>query len=378
MHLDRRKYSDADLNALFPGLKRENIKGSWGINGISEEADELVAGSVLGTILPHIHQFREAARILHVDTRLAVTQGDQKRAAANIKAIHGLARQAADAPVLVCVMVGYAVNGIGFGVTEEVITEDPDFFDEDHLLELQQHAAGLQLPELSPSLTYDQCAAKDLIQRIYSDNGNGDGRVTAVGIEVRCALRGLTGEKNSGQWYDAPIVQSLAGPISLFSAPSRKEMEDMFENSFAEWGERVKRPMWEAEDTDWEEHLKQQDDLGLLYAFLGKISSIKNARETKRAYRDAVLLALACHRYQKANQEWPTSLDQLLGKWLKDTPIDRINGKPLNFRIKDDAPIIYSLGHDGDDDGGVSTDSKTPWLDKTGDGDWIVWPQADM
>ena len=50
----------------------------------------------------------------------------------------------------------------------------------------------------------------------------------------------------------------------------------------------------------------------------------------------------------------------------------------LNFRIKEDSLVIYSLGHDGDDDGGVNTASETPWLDKTGDGDWIVWPQADM
>ena len=386
LHLDRRKYSDADLKALFPHFKREDLEESgineWGLkDSIGEDANELISGSIFGILLPHIQQFREAARLLHVDTRLAVTQGDQDRAVANINAIHGLARQAADAPVLVCILVGYSVNGIGFGVTEEIIIENPDFFDEDHLRELQQHAAKLQFSELLQPLSFEQHAVKDMIQRIYSDDGNGDGRITAVGAEVQFAATVvLEGLNSSGKhrWHYVPIVRSIIAPISMFSAPSRKEMENMFEDSFKEWSERLKRPMWETENTDWDEYLDQQDDSGLLECFFGGITPVKNVREGKLAYRDAVLLALACHRYRKANQEWPTTLDQLVGKWLKDTPIDRINGKPLNFLVKDDKLVIYSLGHDGDDDGGVSTDSETPWLDKTGDGDWIVWPQADM
>ena len=385
LHLDRRKYSDADLKALFPNCKREDLEESgineWGFKPgfIGDDASELISGSVMGILLPHIQQFHEAARLLHVDTRLAVTQGDQNRAVANINAIHGLARQAADAPVLVCVLVGYAVNGIGFGVTEEIISENPDFFDEDHLRELQQHAARLQFSELLQPLSFEQYAAKDIIQRIYSDDGNGDGRITAVGAEVQFAATVVLDDlKGKHRWCYAPIVRSIIDPVSMFSAPSRKEMENMFADTFAEWSERMKRPMWETEDTDWAEHLKQQDDSGLLECFFSGVMHTKNVREVKLAYRDAVLLAIACHRYHKSNQEWPESLDQLMGKWLNDTPIDRINGKPLNFRIKDDKLIIYSLGHDGDDDGGVSTNSDTPWLDKTGDGDWIVWPQADM
>ena len=381
LHVDRRDYSDADMHALFPGLKREDLTaGGSGLEGVSEEVDELLQGATVGILLPHIQQFREAARLLHVDTRLAVAQGDQERALANIKSVHGLGKQAADAPLFVCGLVGYAVHGIGFGITEEVIVEHPDFFDSNHLLELQQYTESLKLPELK-KLAFEQNLAKDLIQRVYSDDGNGDGRVTAVGAELKQILiHGLfgTATEEESPWYDARFFRPVTDPITLFTAPTRKEMETMIADSHEQWIERIQRPMWETGDTDWDEYLKRQDNSGLLEVLLLGIDQVKNARELKLAYRDAVLLALACHRYHKANQEWPTNLDQLAGKWLKDTPIDRINGEPLNFRINDDAPVIYSLGHDGDDDGGVNTDSDVPWLDKTGDGDWIVWPQADM
>ena len=119
LYVNRRDYSDADMHALFPGLKREDISNSIGLEGVSEEADKLLEGVTANILLPHIQQFHGAAGLLHADTRLAVTQGDQDRAVANIKSIHGLAGQTADAPIAICSLIGYAVHGIGFGVTEE-------------------------------------------------------------------------------------------------------------------------------------------------------------------------------------------------------------------------------------------------------------------
>jgi len=136
--------------------------------------------------------------------------------------------------------------------------------------------------------------------------------------------------------------------------------------------------MWEDKEFDFEAYLDERDSSGMLMGLLTAMDHVTAAREVKIAYQDAVVLAIACHRYKRANGNWPTELNQLSGKWLSKTPIDRLNGKPLNFVIKDDAPVVYSLGHDGDDDGGVNTNSTVPWLDQDGDGDWVVWPQADL
>ena len=309
LYLDLRDYSDADLKVLYPGLKREDINGpdinAFGLEPglISDEANKLISGSALNILLPHIQNLREPVRWLHVDTRLAVTQGDQDRAVANIKAIHGLARQAADAPLLVCSMVGFAMHGIGFGVTEEVIVENPDFFDDNHLLELQQHVAGLVLPK-PEKLAFEKGVAKDMIQRIYSDDGNGDGRLTAVGAELRNVLPELLYQKVAGEessWYDTPFLRSVTDPISLFSAPSRKEMENMIDDSWEEWSKRMQLPMWEAEESSWKEYLDQKDDSGMLSMLLGAYR-FQDVREFKLAYRDAVILAIACHRYRTGQQ----------------------------------------------------------------------------
>jgi len=385
LHVDRSKYSDEDLKALFPGKTREDLakeKTNWAeqmrVEPISDEANRLLNEAPFSVLLPHIQQFREAARLLHVDTRLAVVQGDSDRALQNIKAIHGLARQAADQPSAVCTLVGRALHGIGFGVIEEVVIDHPNFLSDKQLEDLQMYVADLELTD-SLNIEAERNGTLDMVQRIWSDDGNGDGRMTAVGMEVQYVFANMTETipgQNDRPWLEKPMVRSITGPVSLFTAPSRKEMELLVEEAFAELEARIQKPMWEDSDSSFEEYLNEKDDSGMLAGLFMSMQQVKAASEVKIAIQDAVVLALACHRYKRANGDWPKGLDKLSGKWIKKTPIDRLNGKPLNFVIKNDAPVVYSLGHDGDDDGGVNT-TDIPWLDHEGDGDWVIWPQAD-
>ncbi|QEG25100.1 hypothetical protein [Mariniblastus fucicola] len=385
LHSDLTKYSDDDLQALYPNLDRENLREqgmdweeSLAVGPISDEANRLMNQSVINILLPHVQQFREAARVLQVDTRLAIEQGDRSRALENIKAIHGLARQSADAPIAVCSFVGFAVHAMGFAVVEEVLIEHPDFFSDEQLHELKKSVAEVDLTATA-KYEFEEDMAMDMIQRIYSDDGNGDGRLTAVGAEIQYMCSKMTGlyPAEEEPWHENSYVRSMTAPVNLFSAPTRMETVTLVEESFDELEQRVHRPMWEDRDFTLEERLEEKDGSGMLSGLIGQLGRLKDAREIKIAYQDAVLLAIACHQYRRAEGEWPDKLEQLKGKWLEQTPIDRLNGKPLNFVIKDDAPVVYSLGHDGDDDGGVDTDSNTPWLDQNGDGDWVVWPQAD-
>jgi hypothetical protein len=80
-------------------------------------------------------------------------------------------------------------------------------------------------------------------------------------------------------------------------------------------------------------------------------------------------------------------------------PVDRFDGQPLRYRLVNGAPLIYSIGMDGDDDGGrvpegrdAATANRTAreWRPPTRvaamkaakspdfvDGDWILWPPVD-
>ena len=383
LHADKRKYSDSDLAALFPGKARAEItengfaaKFGLAIN-ISKEADELMSKSTFGVMLPHIQQFRRAARILRLDTRYAMQQGDTDRAILNVETIFGLGKQAGNSPISVCTLVGLAVNEIGFDTIEELTDEHLKNLSNEDLDRLQKLAANIDSTTRFKDLNFGKDLAMDMIQRIYSDDGNGDGRITAVGMEILNVHKAMewsnTPDKQS--WLDIPI----AWPVSLFTAPSRKEMELLVDEAFEEVEKHFQLTMRQEleSDFDLEEILDEKDETGFLHKIFGAFVGLNQARETKIARQDAVLLALAIYRFKRDREKWPTKLDQLTDDWIDRTPIDRINGNPLRFTIKEDAPIVYSIGRDGDDDGGVRIDSDTPWLDEESDGDWILWPHED-
>jgi hypothetical protein len=65
-----------------------------------------------------------------------------------------------------------------------------------------------------------------------------------------------------------------------------------------------------------------------------------------------LIAALAAERYRRAHGRWPETLDHLTPEWLPAVSLDPFNGRPLRCARLADGLVIYSVGHDGKDDGG--------------------------
>jgi hypothetical protein len=79
------------------------------------------------------------------------------------------------------------------------------------------------------------------------------------------------------------------------------------------------------------------------------------------------LIACALERYQLVHHDYPESLDALMPQFAQRLPHDLFGGKPLNYRrISRDSFLLYSLGWNETDDGGIRGNSQEQ-------GDW-VWP----
>jgi hypothetical protein len=77
-------------------------------------------------------------------------------------------------------------------------------------------------------------------------------------------------------------------------------------------------------------------------------------------------LALRLYKHQKATH--PNELADLVPAFLTSVPIDPYSGDPLIFRRTDENYLLYSVGRDGDDDGGKFGTSATT-LDESYDFD---------
>jgi hypothetical protein len=86
------------------------------------------------------------------------------------------------------------------------------------------------------------------------------------------------------------------------------------------------------------------------------VSLQDQARVSLEVEKTAAALAL----FKAQNGKYPTTLAQLCPTFLKEVPKDLFSGNPLIYRANDFAYIVYSVGRNMRDDGGVfvSTDKE--------------------
>ena len=192
----------------------------------------------------------------------------------------------------------------------------------------------------------------------------------------------------------------------MWKTASRKELLEKASELFDQVEEDFASPYWEGNRIA---EIEDELELGtrrypILSALFPAVSQMHNAKERATANRDGMLLAIAAHRYRLQNGEWPSSSPQVVRTYLKQTPIDRINGEPLKVVVDKDVFKVYSVGPDGDDDQGrsilIGTEGSTPsaeqdyeqWMNEhetkelpaSGfsfvypphhEGDWVIWPR---
>jgi hypothetical protein len=66
----------------------------------------------------------------------------------------------------------------------------------------------------------------------------------------------------------------------------------------------------------------------------------------------ASLAGVAAERFRVANGDFPEQLDALVPMYLDSVPTDPYADKPLLYKQEDDRVMIYSVGENGQDDGG--------------------------
>ena len=397
LQTDPRNYADEDFAALFAGSDKASYKDYWE----EYQSSAVYDGAVMSILMPHVQRSREIARLFQVDTRLAVVEGDVDRVIQNVKASLGSARQIGQEPSIVSFLYALSIRQIAFEQLEEILLDKPNFFSESQLLDLQ---AAVTDSDVRGWLDYEteQLMVKDIIQRCYTDDGDGNGRMTAEGMEylnegfdIVCALGGSSATEpvDNFKWLkdtwkkivESELTESALAPRCLFTFSSRKEVfansEELFEEIKADLG----LPFWKSKSSEpdgWRE--LEADEHGFLSYVMPPVRTIDGAMARAVAHKNAILTALAMHRYYLANRQWPVTESEIVPEFLEEMPVDVLTGKPLHFKIVGDRPLVYSVGMDHDDDGGVDAIRAGAPLERSGirlgpkdaefEGDWILWP----
>jgi hypothetical protein len=382
----RGDYSSKDERAIF-GQQSDDAGQVFSSN------DFLLRDALIGALLEHVQKMRTMSRLLEVDVFRHAKAGRAELVTEDLLAMLGLGPQAAEAPFLVCSLVGIALDSTAFLTIEELVTDYPDLLSED---QLETISRKLSLRSSRDLVSYDGEIAfqKDLIQRIYTDDGSGDGRLTDEGL---LALSKVNASVNGDNTRPDPLFSAfvnVVGPgVALFTG-SRKDLEGAVENAMEEWSAAVEPPFFarKVRGPEYFDDLINRHASGnyaatiFMMMLMPAMDQVASAGERAESRRRAKLLGVAACRHRLKHGEFPSNADDLVPDFLESVPLDPITGNSLQYRLDNGQPVIYSVGADGDDDGGVQAVDSAGNIVEDGarhfsqstsnevEGDWILWP----
>lgn len=119
------------------------------------------------------------------------------------------------------------------------------------------------------------------------------------------------------------------------------------------------------------EHLKNTW-LNTEFPFFNTTMAFKTAARNECS-REMAVTSIALKRYALRHRRFPDQLNSLIPEFLSELPVDWMDGKPLRYSLNADGTyMLYSVGHDGRDDGGVP--AQKDWQSSPGTD--LVWPSV--
>jgi len=350
LYVNLADYEERDFRALFPDRDYQLAQ----LPSVEPLPDILVY-----VLLPHVQVMREATRLLTVDSRWALEQGDTERATRNIEAMLGISLQVTEGKFLVSSLAGYAIHGVALEAIDECLHSTVTFSDS-QLERIHAAVAKAEVVQMV-DLIAERAMFMDIVQKTYTDDGQGDGRITAAGLDLWEKVSHWSSSPpfpTQGWSFEAAARRALA-PTSLLFLATRKQLTEKADELFNRMETVIKSDVGgdalalEAENLEREigELLIGYTPIKLLFP---AIAMARQATVRVKLNADGVSVALAVIRYQRQHGQWPESLDKLVGTFLKNVPTDPFDGQPLRYQLRGDGFVIYSVGVNGVDDGGQS------------------------
>lgn len=341
----QRQLNDEQLTALHTEVLRaaEALAEARKLTGLTGGRHRITYSSDwISTRMPHLQDAREVCHLLTWDALVRAQDGDPDGALASCRAALNAGRSVGDEPFLISQLVRISCSTVAIRQAERVLVQGQP--SEDALKALQQL---LEKEESSTPLLTGIRGERAGLDAMMEAVASGRTTLTTrdlVKFSYFCSNNTLSPVEELELWQPgfltaqrAAVLRYMNRAVELTALPAERRHE-----AFARL----------------EATLPGQPVLvRRLVQALGKNS---DACQRSQAQLRCALAATSAERYRRAVGRWPDTLDALTGAgYLRETPADPYDGKPLRWRRLDDGAEAYSIGPDGEDDGG-KMDRKNP------------------
>lgn len=287
------------------------------------------------------------ARLLALDARVSADRGDFAQAALSIRGIAGLAGITGQRVFMLEQIAGYAFLQHAYITLADVFSARMNAIPDDEIRQLSHSfALAARVPlgqRVIPDHTGEKYGILDMIQRTYTDNGDGDGHMSLTSLRgLAEVLKPLFTDFNQS-------MQSIDLMLGSRSAAVRY-VELLFKNLEEVSGYPMPRDLNPARQT-----VERLSNRPLPFILSITMPSFRRSIEdgmTTGATRDAALIALATEAYRRQHGSMPQRLEDLIPDFLPFAPLDPWIDAPLRIAFTDDSVTVYSVGSDLDDDTG--------------------------
>ena len=356
--------SDDDAALLWRNSQSNSISNAAIDNSDVDKPDRSEFPS-FNISLPQLAILRQAVRIIASDMMMAVEKADGERATRDAEAIIALSIHAQEGRILIGDLVGMSIRSIVVNRILMALEWKPNTFTDSQLKRLQNALRSVPRALERPDFTYERLMFEDIVQRLYTDDGHGDGRFAPQWKQLRLisALEsgsaGNHGKEQGATTQFTLLASWLSQPFAFYAIAGRKEALDHYDASIKRLAGQPNDSLNDAvtalaiAEEEFVESMTAHGARffleGILMPALGKVEF---DFQIERANRDACVISIAAELYHRANKKWPESAADLAPLCNGKTPQDPWNGKPILMETDANGFRMWSVGRDGVDDRG--------------------------
>jgi hypothetical protein len=292
---------------------------------------------LMNTPLPHLARLKNLAELYQYAAFLAMRSGRPDRASSNIVTMLALARTLDNEPCLISQLVRLQVIGMAFATLER--RANTSALSADEVTNLTAAFASARTTDLAtraligeramtiPYFRMTRAEATRFNPRKDSDETRNDSPLPYNGP----AILKLIG------YYDLDFGSYLAGMSKGIEMARRTPPANLAANRYFAY----------AGDESAKRHRAISGRLLSAYSVF-----VSRGNEAV-AWQRLALTALAVERFTNRNGRRPETLEELTSQFRVEESWDPFSGKALQYRRTETGYILYSVGQDGRDDGGL-------------------------
>jgi len=275
---------------------------------------------------PWLDNMRKSSRLLPLDTLIQCENQDPDKAIESIRASLALARSL-DGPLLTHRLTYVAVRGQTYRNIERMLNRIT--LTDEQLLTLAGLVTTSDMSDgFKRALVAEQCLGLQVVQApirdIVSQTGYGKGLFLML---IPWKMLGLC-------YRDALMfIELMQKSIDALELPEPEHLK-AFDAVQESVGGGMQRSI-------------------IAYLIWPIFARTFNIDIRHQAHCRVTQAGIAVERYRLAEGRLPQSLDNLVPAYIKAVPADPYDGRPLKYRSLETGYVVYSIGDDSSDDGGL-------------------------